>query len=137
MRIKPRRIAAAAESIGAAVGDRGLAGLVNNAGLYPLSALVETSPAQWEEVVAANLRSAFQTFTQGQWVRAQEMYKVGNLLAAQWIFGGMLFFFIRFTAVFYHANRAAIDQLLSRWMPVRGHGRSASWQPSRPAPSPA
>ncbi len=29
-----------------------------------------------------NLRNAYQTFTQLQWVRAQEMYKVGNLLAA-------------------------------------------------------
>jgi NAD(P)-dependent dehydrogenase (short-subunit alcohol dehydrogenase family) len=33
--------------------------LVNNAGSYPLAGLLDTSPAQWEEVLAANLRSAF------------------------------------------------------------------------------
>jgi len=33
--------------------------LVNNAGSYPLVSLLEMSPAQWDEVMAANLRSAF------------------------------------------------------------------------------
>jgi NAD(P)-dependent dehydrogenase (short-subunit alcohol dehydrogenase family) len=34
--------------------------LVNNAGIYgPVKALEEISPAEWDEVVAANLRSAF------------------------------------------------------------------------------
>jgi 3-oxoacyl-[acyl-carrier protein] reductase len=34
--------------------------LVNNAGIYgPVKALEEISPAEWDEVIAANLRSAF------------------------------------------------------------------------------
>jgi NAD(P)-dependent dehydrogenase (short-subunit alcohol dehydrogenase family) len=33
--------------------------LVNNAGTYPLAALLDMTPAQWDEVVNANLRSAF------------------------------------------------------------------------------
>lgn len=33
--------------------------LVNNAGLYPLSTLVEMSEAEWDEVVNSNLRSTF------------------------------------------------------------------------------
>lgn len=33
--------------------------LVNNAGVYPHHALVDMTPAQWDEVVNANLRSAF------------------------------------------------------------------------------
>lgn len=33
--------------------------LINNAGVYPLSRLLEMSPAQWDEVINANLRSAF------------------------------------------------------------------------------
>lgn len=33
--------------------------LINNAGIYPLASLLEMTPAQWDEVVAANLRSAF------------------------------------------------------------------------------
>lgn len=33
--------------------------LVNNAGLYPLSTLVEMSEAEWDEVINSNLRSTF------------------------------------------------------------------------------
>jgi len=33
--------------------------LINNAGAYPLAGLMEMTPAQWDEVIAANLRSAF------------------------------------------------------------------------------
>lgn len=33
--------------------------LINNAGIYPLHNLLEMSPAQWDDVVNANLRSAF------------------------------------------------------------------------------
>jgi len=40
--------------------------------------------------------------------------RAGFVLAAAWIFGGMAFYFIRFSARFYYANRAAIDGLLQR-----------------------
>lgn len=33
--------------------------LVNNAGIYPLAPFLEMTPAQWDDVVDANLRSAF------------------------------------------------------------------------------
>ena len=33
--------------------------LVNNAGIYPLATLLEMTPAQWDEVMDANLRSTF------------------------------------------------------------------------------
>jgi NAD(P)-dependent dehydrogenase (short-subunit alcohol dehydrogenase family) len=33
--------------------------LVNNAGIYPLATLLEMTPAQWDEVIDANLRSMF------------------------------------------------------------------------------
>ncbi|HXV41603.1 MAG TPA: SDR family NAD(P)-dependent oxidoreductase, partial [Anaerolineae bacterium] len=33
--------------------------LVNNAGVYPLSTLLEMSEAEWDEVVNSNLRSTF------------------------------------------------------------------------------
>ena len=33
--------------------------LINNAGIYPLAHILEMTPAQWDEVVNANLRSAF------------------------------------------------------------------------------
>lgn len=39
---------------------------------------------------------------------------IGNALAALWIFGGMLFFFMRFSFAFYSANQSAIDRLLER-----------------------
>jgi len=39
---------------------------------------------------------------------------VGNALAAIWIVGGMVFFLVRFAAVFYRANQDAIDRLLER-----------------------
>ena len=35
-------------------------------------------------------------------------------LAAVWIFGGMLFFFLRFSAVFYRANEPAIQHVFDR-----------------------
>ncbi len=39
----------------------------------------------------------------------------GNVLAALWIFGGMAFFFIRFSTIFYYANKPAVDALMARW----------------------
>lgn len=33
--------------------------LINNAGIYPLAAILEMQPEQWDDVVNANLRSAF------------------------------------------------------------------------------
>lgn len=33
--------------------------LINNAGVYPLASVLEMTPQQWDEVVDANLRSAF------------------------------------------------------------------------------
>lgn len=34
-------------------------GLINNAGVYPLASVLEMTGAQWDEVIDANLRSAF------------------------------------------------------------------------------
>jgi len=39
---------------------------------------------------------------------------MATVLTALWIFGGMTFFFLRFSAIFYQANQAAIHQLLER-----------------------
>src|SRR5260370_42221504 len=33
--------------------------LVNNAGIYPVTGLLDMTPAQWEEVIAANLSTVF------------------------------------------------------------------------------
>lgn len=33
--------------------------LINNAGIYPRAALIDMTPAQWDETINANLRSAF------------------------------------------------------------------------------
>ncbi len=33
--------------------------LVNNAGIYPLASLLEMTPMQWDQMIAANLRSVF------------------------------------------------------------------------------
>jgi NAD(P)-dependent dehydrogenase (short-subunit alcohol dehydrogenase family) len=50
----------ASSLIAAAVRDFGrLDALVNNAGIYPLAGVLEMTPAQWDEVVAANLTSVF------------------------------------------------------------------------------
>jgi NAD(P)-dependent dehydrogenase (short-subunit alcohol dehydrogenase family) len=46
--------------VAAAVRDFGrVDALVNNAGIYPLASVLEMTPAQWNEVVAANLTSVF------------------------------------------------------------------------------
>ena len=37
---------------------------------------------------------------------------LANAIGAIWILGGMFFFFLRFTFVFYEANAAAIGRLL-------------------------
>ena len=42
------------------------------------------------------------------------MRALGNVAATVWIFGTALFFFVRFTSVFHHANNGAIDQALDR-----------------------
>jgi hypothetical protein len=38
----------------------------------------------------------------------------GNAIAALWILGGALYFFVHFTSVFYQANKSAIDGVLDR-----------------------
>jgi len=38
----------------------------------------------------------------------------GNAIGALWIAGGMLFFLIRFSSIFYYSNQSALDSLLSR-----------------------
>lgn len=46
-------------------------------------------------------RSAFRSF--------------GLIVAAVWIAGGTLFFLLRFTSVFYLANKEAIDTVVNRF----------------------
>ena len=46
--------------------------------------------------------------------RAQPLWKyaaqeIGYVLLGFWIFGGAVFFYLRFTTIFYQDNRAAID----------------------------
>ena len=48
--------------------------------------------------------------TDSAWLR-----RLGNLLAAIWIFAGALVFFVHFSLVFYHANQPAIDAALTRF----------------------
>ena len=38
--------------------------------------------------------------------------RIGNVVAAVWIFGGAVVFFVRFSVVFYRANRSAIRHTL-------------------------
>ena len=40
--------------------------------------------------------------------------RFGLTVAVVWIFGGALWFYIRFTIVFYRANQSAIDSALKR-----------------------
>lgn len=47
---------------------------------------------------------------------------LGNSAARFWIYAGMTAFFVRFTSIFYHANREAIDAVLGR---LFGNGPSA------------
>jgi len=42
-----------------------------------------------------------------------------NILCGAWLIGGSLFFFFRFSMVFYAANKAAIDSVLDRVFPVQ------------------
>ena len=47
--------------------------------------------------------------------RARGVFRcLGNALVGLWLFGGMTFFFLRFSFVFYRANQPAIDKLLER-----------------------
>ncbi len=46
--------------------------------------------------------------------------KAGYILAAIWIFGGALWFYIRFTIAFYTANKPSIDSALSRLLETLG-----------------
>ena len=46
----------------------------------------------------------------------------GLALAAAWIFGGTLFFFIRFSSIFYRANQSAIDSVLEHVLATFGAG---------------
>jgi len=39
---------------------------------------------------------------------------LGTVVAAMWIFGGALFFFLRFSFVFYSENKTAIDGAFQR-----------------------
>jgi hypothetical protein len=41
---------------------------------------------------------------------------LGNILGALWIAGGMFFFFIRFSSIFYYSNRGAFDSLLGPFL---------------------
>lgn len=43
---------------------------------------------------------------------------VGYTAAALWIFGGALFFYGRFTVVFYRANQRSIDEALVKLLEV-------------------
>lgn len=36
---------------------------------------------------------------------------LGYAVASLWIFGGAVFFYVRFSMVFYHANKGAIDEV--------------------------
>ena len=52
----------------------------------------------------------------GAWLRTL----LGDVCGAVWILGGTLFFVMRFSSVFYEANRSAIDGALERllgWHP--------------------
>jgi hypothetical protein len=40
--------------------------------------------------------------------------QIGYALTAAWIFGGGVFFLFRFSAIFYGANKSAIDALLEK-----------------------
>ena len=42
------------------------------------------------------------------------LHFIGNTALALWIVGGMLFFFIRFTFIFYRANHAAIHKFVDQ-----------------------
>ncbi|HEO70426.1 MAG TPA: hypothetical protein ENN80_04125 [Candidatus Hydrogenedentes bacterium] len=49
------------------------------------------------------------------WVRIRKGARTGLIwLAVLWVFGGMLFFFVRFSQVFYQSNQDAIHALLGR-----------------------
>jgi hypothetical protein len=39
---------------------------------------------------------------------------LGLIACAIWILGGTLFFLVRFSSVFYHANKESVDALFSR-----------------------
>ncbi len=39
---------------------------------------------------------------------------VGNILGALWIVGGTMFFFVRFSMVFYHTHQTALEGLWHR-----------------------
>ncbi len=59
--------------------------LINNAGIYPLHSILEMTPAQWDEVVDANLRSAFlctQAFAK-QIVRQQSGGAIVNITSIE------------------------------------------------------
>ena len=59
--------------------------LINNAGIYPLHSILDMTPAQWDEVVDANLRSAFlctQAFAK-QIVRQQSAGAIVNITSIE------------------------------------------------------
>ncbi len=46
--------------------------------------------------------------------RRAAIFVAGNVLCGAWLIGGSLFFFFRFSMVFYAANKGAVDSALER-----------------------
>lgn len=46
--------------------------------------------------------------------------RLGLAAACLWIFGGAVFFYVRYSGVFYHANRAAIDRAFDSLLALLG-----------------
>lgn len=52
--------------------------------------------------------------------RKKILIAAGYTVAGLWIFGGSLFFYLRFTAVFYFDNEAAINDAIVRLWEILG-----------------
>lgn len=55
-------------------------------------------------------------------VAGRPVATAGYILAAIWIFGGAIWFYIRFSIVFYTANKPSIDGAFSRLLETLGLG---------------